>query len=354
MRIDLKKILKTSALISIGLHVGLVANANPSVTLEAYQSGVIAIDKGNYIDNMPEMPKGTLDLLKSQYNLIFGGKSEDEKLHDLRARYSKTVSKLLSKYETSHFSLKNEAVRAGKMYDVDPAHILAAIVGEHLFNVGVTDSIQALYINSKKWEQSTPEQNDFVKLKTCPEMRKCQGLANDYDTIECYDQTWFNEFRGRRACGQGERFPNKRFIDNFFNPNSIGTTYGLGQLGPVKALSLSDMVSQISGYPRITLENQKAAYKAVLDPVKTVHYIAAATKKNISLYKEYAHFDISKNIGLTATLYNLGQEKERAKKLYKANVSNLRRGKALTYPQVNYYGWFMNEIESQLRADYGL
>lgn len=346
------RVTHTALTLVVGLHFFTYAQAS-QISVEDYRQGVVSISQGNTLSQMPDLPKETVSLINQRSFFNVSSRVDAEALGSFKDKYWTVVKSLKKNYENSTFSLRAEVLTAAKLYKIDPAHILSAIIGEHVFNVGITDGIQDLLLKSNRWQSKISEKNEFVKYKSCPEMRKCDGLADDYDTMACYESTWHNELRGRQACS-GVKFVNHLFVTEFFNPSSIGTTYGLGQLGPIKILSLSDMVSRVSGFPHMTLENQKLAYQAALDPKMTVHFIAATMRKNIDLYKQYARFDISKNVGLTATLYNIGKEKERAQNLFNKNLSVLSSGGSLIYPQVNYYGWFVNELEPQIREDFKL
>lgn len=66
-------------------------------------------------------------------------------------------------------------------------------------------------------------------------------------------------------------------------------------------------------------------------------------------YKKYANFDISNNIGVLATLYNLGAEKQRALQLAKKNQELVKEGKQKALPVENFYGWYMNKKETTLK-----
>ncbi|RYZ63444.1 MAG: DUF1402 family protein, partial [Proteobacteria bacterium] len=59
-----------------------------------------------------------------------------------------------------------------------------------------------------------------------------------------------------------------------------------------------------------------------------------------------ASTDISKNIGLQATLFNLGYEAERAIVMNGENA----RAKTPRRPRENYFGWFVNRHEAEIRA----
>ncbi len=58
-----------------------------------------------------------------------------------------------------------------------------------------------------------------------------------------------------------------------------------------------------------------------------------------------AGMDISRNPGLTATLYNIGNSKARARALAAKNA-----GGATVWPEENYYGWLINDKLAELQA----
>ena len=67
------------------------------------------------------------------------------------------------------------------------------------------------------------------------------------------------------------------------------------------------------------------------------------------LDKRIAGFDISKNPGITATLYNLGDAATRARELRAVNDARAKKGQPPLYPQENFYGWLINDREADLR-----
>ncbi|TGP13164.1 DUF1402 family protein, partial [Mesorhizobium sp. M1D.F.Ca.ET.234.01.1.1] len=92
----------------------------------------------------------------------------------------------------------------------------------------------------------------------------------------------------------------------FFQPYYAGQTFGLGQLNPLTALQMSDLVHKVSGLPKLDVSDPNSVYKTIMDPDLTLPYVAATIRKSIDAYKSIAGFDISGNPGLTATLYNVG------------------------------------------------
>ncbi|MGL4405411.1 MAG: DUF1402 family protein, partial [Notoacmeibacter sp.] len=120
----------------------------------------------------------------------------------------------------------------------------------------------------------------------------------------------------------------------------------IGQLNPLTALQVSDLVAKTSNFAKLDAKDARKVYETIMDPDKTLPYIAATIKISIDAYRNVAGFDISGNPGLTATLYNLGDPEGRASALRAKNGG--KSGKIR--PEENYYGWFVNEKIADLKA----
>lgn len=255
-----------------------------------------------------------------------------------------------SSFITSLNSINDAASReiiftAAQKYGVDPIYIAAAIVGEGTFNVTVFDKAQNYSMKAMTWapKWALKFSNNAVNLADVvrsTEMAPCQLLASDYERWECIRATWETKFRGKTF--NGVQLPNSRFREAFFDPIGTGFTYGPGQLEPLRALMFSDIVSQTSGAPALSVDDAQGIYTAIIDPRLSFHYMAASIRKTIEVYKSVAGFDISTNPGVIATLYNLGFELQHAKELFNKNTKELTRGAGLIYPQENFYGWAIN------------
>ena len=123
-------------------------------------------------------------------------------------------------------------------------------------------------------------------------------------------------------------FPDKRFSAVFFQPFYAGQSFGLGQLSPLIALQMTDMVNRYSGLPKLDADHAADVYKTIMDPDLTLPYMAATLKHSIDVYRRIADFDISNNPGITATLYNTGGADSRAHALANANAARLANGEA--------------------------
>ncbi|MGL4405080.1 MAG: DUF1402 family protein, partial [Notoacmeibacter sp.] len=172
----------------------------------------------------------------------------------------------------------------------------------------------------------------------------CATLKGSYETWICRERIWDKTFRGKTI--EAVKYPNQRFGQVFFQPYYAGQTFGIGQLNPLTALQMSDLVAKTSGFAKLDPKDARRVYETIMDPDKTLPYIAAVIKTSIDAYRDVAGFDISENPGLTATLYNLGDPEGRAAALRAKNGA--KSGAVL--PEENYYGWFVNEKIDDLKA----
>jgi hypothetical protein len=113
---------------------------------------------------------------------------------------------------------------------------------------------------------------------------------------------------------------------------------------------MSDLVHRVSGLPELTSGNPQQVYKTIMDPDLTLAYVAATLKKAIDAYRNVAGFDISRNPGITATLYNVGDPEARAEALKRENDQRTSGGEEPRMPEENYYGWLVNDKLPELRA----
>ena len=102
--------------------------------------------------------------------------------------------------------------------------------------------------------------------------------------------------------------------------------------------------------PLLSIDDAPLVFQQIMSPDTSIAYIAASIRVSIDNYKRIAGFDISRNAGLTATLYNLGDSATRAANLKAANDALAKQGKPPMYPQENFYGWFINDKVSELRT----
>jgi hypothetical protein len=262
------------------------------------------------------------------------------------AKYRRIYS-LLERDQRLIASIKKVA----PVYGIDPIHIVGAIIGEHTFNVDGLDSLQTYYVKASQYVDL--DMSFSYKGETAadffsrPQFNRCNQFQNGYEVWDCRSVVWRTQFEGKRV--DGKRYPNVRIQRVFFKPGIAGQTFGLGQLSPVTALSVNEYVHAKSGLPLLDINRANEVYQVVMDPDRTLHYMAAQIRIAIDYYRDIAGFDISQNPGVTATLYNLGEVASRARQLAADNAERQKRGQPIAYPEENFYGWLVNDRIDQLR-----
>lgn len=262
-----------------------------------------------------------------------------------------------TKYRKVYALLKNDGalrkkiVAAAGAYGIDPMHIVGAIVGEHTYNVDAYDRLQTYYVKAVAYLKAdlsfAYEGENVDEFVQRPQFAECTA-SDSYALWTCRERVWNAAFRGRTVGGVA--FPDNRFAAVFFQPYYAGQTFGLGQLSPLTALQMSDLVHQVSGLPKLDAAHPNQVYETIMDPDLTLDYVAAALKKSIDSYARIAGFDISQNPGVTATLYNIGNPEARAQALKQENDERAARGEVPRFPEENYYGWLVNEKLPELQA----
>jgi len=242
--------------------------------------------------------------------------------------------------------------KAAKTYGVDPVDIVGAIVGEHTFNMNVFDSLQTYYVKALQYmnnktltfQYQGERAEDFFKR---PQFAACEAMKGNYEKWDCRETVWNRQFQGK-AVG-GKAWPPTRLNRVFFQPMYSGQTFGVGQIGPIVALSVTDLVHRKSGLPLLSMDNAPQVFSQIMSPDTSMPYIAASIAVSIENYKQIAGFDISQNAGIIATLYNLGDSATRAADLKAINDARAKKGLRPQFPQENFYGWFINEKAAELR-----
>ncbi|SMF34574.1 Protein of unknown function [Xaviernesmea oryzae] len=295
-----------------------------SAASSAFAGGLVMVPEGNRHAEQPKVPGASMRRTRAARSTF---DDKYEKIRDLLAGDRRLIAKI-------------KATAAD--YGIDPIHMIGAIVGEHTYNVDAYDRLQTYYVkaaayagNSFRFGYGDETIGDFLAR---PEFDRCGDLSDSYRLWTCRENVWEKSFRGR-AVG-GKSFPDNRFSAVFFQPFYAGQTFGLGQVNPLTALMLSDMVAKTSGYPKLDENKAAAVYDAIMDPDKSLAYMAANIRRAIDDYKTIAGMDISHNPGVTATLYNTGGSAARAAAL------KARGG----LPEENYYGWLVNDKIAELKS----
>ncbi|MEM1376956.1 MAG: DUF1402 family protein [Pseudomonadota bacterium] len=306
-----------------------VAAVSPRLSIAAS-----VVEPGNVIEEQPDIPNASKRRTR-QTNSTFDRK------------YEKAVA-FLKEDQRLIRDIKSTA----KKFNIDPIHMVGAIVGEHTYNVDVMDRAQsyvikaANYLNQDiEFEYDGVDVLDFVERT---EFDRCDGFKESESLWNCRENVWNAKFRGKRV--DKVSYPNDRFSAVFFQPFFAGQTFGLGQLNPLTALKMTDRVVKNAGGRKLSADDGERLYSTIMDPRTTLPYIAATIAASIDAYEKMAGFDISKNPGITATLYNTGNPRARAAALAAENKKRKARGQEPREPQVNYYGWLINDREDELRA----
>ncbi len=293
-----------------------------------------AVPPGNRNAEQPTIPSGSSSrtrALKTTYE----------------AKYRKVFG-LLQRDE----QLRGKIREVAGQFGIDPIHVVGAIVGEHTYNVDAYDRLQTYYVkaaaylgSSFAFEHDGESVDAFIQR---PQFERCFALSGSYDQWTCRETVWDRTFRGKVV--DGVAFPNNRFSAVFFQPFYAGQTFGIGQMNPLTALTMSDFVHERAGLPTLDHREPQQVYQAIMDPDRTLTYVAATLRKSIDAYDRIAGFDISGNPGITATLYNVGDPEGRARALKAENAARAARGEAPRLPEENYYGWLVNEKLDELRS----
>ncbi len=294
---------------------------------------VTKVPPGNRHAKQPAIPYGSIKRTRS-------GKGTFER------KYQK-IRKMLGRNK----KLVRKIKKSARAYNIDPIHIIGALVGEHTYNVDALDRYQTYYVKALAYlnqdlsfQYKKEQVTRFIKR---PEFSRCNGFRATYDRWSCREFVWDRKFRGKRVGGKA--FPNDRFGRVFFQPLYAGQTFGLGQLNPLTALKVTDIVHRKSRLPKLRAGRAPQVYKTIMDPDSSLIYMAAVLKNSIDVYRRHADFDISANPGITATLYNLGNVKFRALELAAKNKKRKAQGKKPLLPEENYYGWLINNKLGELR-----
>lgn len=295
-----------------------------TLAVVAPAAALTVVPPGNRSATQPQIPYGAVSRTRST-NGSFQGKYE--KIRDLIG---------------GDRELQRKIAAASARYGIAPVHIVGALVGEHTYNVDALDRLQTYMVKAASYLGSSltfahegEKVTDFVARS---QFAACSGLADSYDLWDCREEIWNSDFRGKSIGGKS--WPDDRFGRVFFQPLYAGQTFGLGQLNPLVALSVNDLVVRVSKLPKLDADRAPGVYRAIMDPDSTLHYMAAVIRLSIDAYAEIAGVDISGNPGITATLYNLGDVRDRARQLKE------RGG----LPKENYYGWLVNDKLAELSA----
>jgi len=251
-------------------------------------------------------------------------RQDEETTRKVVAFGNRRVPEVLQKIKD--LGLIKEIKKVAALYNVDPAQILAPIVVEMSFNGFIDRALQ----------------DGLVALKKSELDRKSSHLKNllkDRDVQKCMAADIENYWKWKCAD----------FFSSAYNGAHVGTalsgigTYGIAQFNPVLVWSYNYVVAAKTGQKKMAFGGFVSALKTVLSPTETLHYIAATVARAIKIYREVACFDIGNHLGLTSTIYNLGDDYQRAY-VAKHRYETMKIG-----PTENYFGWYATEFEDRTR-----
>lgn len=314
------------------LSAGLSALFVLILTASAW--AVIALPAGNLNATQPEIPRDAV-IRTQQTGDTFEGKFE----------------KVLRLFQNDP-DLISKIRKTAERYQIDPVHMIGAIVGEHTYNVDAVDQLQSYYVKALAYAETRIrfeyEGEDVSEFISRPEFAACHGFTDSYSLWTCREDVFNAVFRGQSVAGKA--YPDQSFGKTFFQPLFAGQTFGLGQLNPLTALMMTDMARSYGRQRKLDVRKPSDIYQTIMDPDKSLHYMAAVLRSAIDDYQQIAGFDISNNPGITATLYNLGGTRGRAVALARENQRRQAAGEPLKMPEENYYGWLVNDRIATLRA----
>jgi hypothetical protein len=307
----------------------LMALSMPAGSLAHAESGLIVVPPGNRNAVQPEIPSGAISRTRATDG-------------SFQAKYEK-IRDLIKQNRQLQEKIRASAAR----YAIDPVHIVGGLVGEHTYNVDALDHLQTYLVKAASYLGSkltfAYEGEPVVEFVQRPQFAHCEGLTDSYDLWTCRETVWNVQFRGKST---GDRtWPDDRFGRVFFQPLFAGQTFGLGQLNPLTALRVNDLVVRVSGLPRLDAAHAPEVYRAIMDPDVSLNYMAAVLRMAIDAYAQIAGVDITGNPGITATLYNLGDVRTRAMALR----TKMAMGDETVLPEENYYGWLVNDKLHELQ-----
>jgi hypothetical protein len=305
------------------------AFANPYLHMQARDCGqsLITLKPGNSLKEIPKLPAFTVGRVALFDQIILRNAEDSESSRQVVQYARKKMPGVLTALREK--GLLAEINRVAKIYGVDPLQVLAPILGEKVFNGFIDAALQDSVSNFLKSDLDRIS-SDIRRLSEKPEVQACmRSSIGNYWKWQC--AVFYN-------------------ADEVGNPLSAKVkkagTCGIAQFNPVLLWSLNDVVVRVGHQEPIAFGDIRKSLEVVLTPKKILHYLAAYALVVRQVYKDVACVDISKNAGIVASLYNLGGEYARAFYLsqYRLEYPDRR-------PQENYFGWFINYFEGDLRKE---
>ncbi len=352
------------ALISISTVTSTVVSAESRFVGLFYTNGL-----GYILDTSPKVPSAKVVMpaghlpnpnldLPQRTRERFGtqGSTVQSILEPANKRFAEKLADM-----KAHPELVRLAKQIAPKYNVDAASVVAAALTEMTFNNDYSMKLQSMasYIPSQSFYPGANELKQ--KMATLPQLQLCHPERSDYWSWVCLNILWDNNVffaRGKApavpAYGYIPMSPTEDALVAKISPKvalwPAGTSFGPAQITLFRALMASEDVTRVSGgkIPRVTVDNMPAVQRMISELEPSVHIIAATLGRSVYAYRKYARVDISQNIGLLASIFNLGYEVQRATKLMWSNT--FAKKEEMNLPRENYFGYFANEHEKEIRA----
>ena len=276
------------------------------------------------------------------------------------ARTQATNTTFEAKYRKVYALLQNDAELRGKIkqaaaaYGIDPMHIVGAIVGEHTYNVDAYDRLQTYYVKAISYLRAElsfaydgEDIDDFVQR---PEFAACAGESRQLRSVGLpragVEPVLPRQERGRQS------FPNDRFSATFFQPFYAGQTFGLGQLNPLTALQMSDLVHKVSGpADSSTSAIRNGVYKTIMDPDLTLALCRGDAEEVDRRLQDRSPASTSRRIPASPRRSTMSAIPKRAPMRSRPRTTSAAAaGSSRKLPEENYYGWLVNDKLPELQA----
>ena len=239
-------------------------------------------------------------------------------------------------------------------YGIDPMHIVGAIVGEHTYNVDAYDRLQTYYVKAIAYvgirdrlrSMTARTSSDFINR---PQFDACNSLmaARKRSGPAAKGSGTHPSAARPSTASLSQRPLLRRLLPALLRRPDLR----LGQLNPLTALQMRDRVNQVSGLPKLDVNDANEVYKTIMDPDLTLPYVAATVRNAIDAYKTIAGFDISQNPASPprSTISAIRKPARRALSRRKQAAGQAPASRQ-SCPEENYYGWLINDRIEDLKA----
>ena len=179
---------------------------------------------------------------------------------------------------------------------------IGAIVGEHTYNVDVFDTLQGYYVKALQYADNKSLAFALQGQTAAAVLRQAaiRQMRADEDQLRALGLP-------RRRSGTGSSWarsstassiPDDRFARVFFQPFFAGQTFGLGQLSPVAALMVTDIVHAKSGLPLLSIDDAPAGLSGrSWIPTSSLHLHRGdypGLDRHVQAHRRLRHFEESR------------------------------------------------------------